>query len=272
MTKQTFLVDCDICKAKVAALQMGMAERGLIVHDNEPYGGVRLYVGTCPRCKSPVATHSVQTSIGGYDSDEDEWSDPARVFPNPPRVLNHRIPEFVRDSMSQAETCLRAGVHDPACVMIGRALEALCRDQLADSNDKDATGKPQKFMLGHALPELRKREIIDDKLLAWSKQLQAYRNIAAHSDTETPVTRADVLDLRTFAYAIIEYVYDLSERYKEFEARVSARHYFFLACPKSPVFLAINSFSRAWTMRVSSRARLERSGNGAGSTIRPATT
>lgn len=219
----TFLVDCDTCKAKVAAVQDGIAEMGVEVYDNEPYGGSRLYVGKCPVCLRPVAASSTQVSIAGYDADEDEWSNPVRVYPNPPRVLSTRVPKLVQQSMSEAETCLQAGVHVPACVMLGRALEGLCRDQLkAEIAAALEAGKSGRFMLDKALKDLRTKEIIDDKLLAWSKQLQAFRNAAAHSDGDASLTRTDVLDLRTFAYAIIEYVYDLTERYNEFVARADS--------------------------------------------------
>jgi len=222
----TFLVNCDNCKAKVAAVQHGLAEQGIEVYDNEPYGGSRLYVGKCPVCARLVAAFSTQTAIGGYDAEEDDWSDPVRVYPNPPRVLSGRVPQHVRKSMSEAETVLQAGVHDSACVMLGRALEGLCRDQLqeeiAAAVKEGKSPKSAKFMLDQALASLRSKEIIDDKLLAWSKQLQAFRNVAAHSDDGTPLTRMDVLDLRTFAYAIIEYVYDLTERYNEFVARAAS--------------------------------------------------
>jgi len=222
--QETFLVDCDSCKAKVAAVQQGIAEKGIEVYDNEPYGGSRLYVGSCPKCTKLIAAHSIQLAIADVDAEEDEWSDPVRVFPSPSRVLSHRVPKLVRESMSDAEACLQAGVHVPAFVMLGKALEGLCRDQLRTeiATAEAAAGKPVRFMLEKALGELRTKEVIDDKLLAWSKQLQAFRNSAAHSDEDASLTRADAMDLRTFAYAIIEYVYDLTERYNEFVARIEA--------------------------------------------------
>ena len=48
--------------------------------------------------------------------------------------------------------------------------------------------------------------------------MQAFRNIAAHPD-DTVITREDAEDLQSFVYAIIEYIYDLTERYEEFLER-----------------------------------------------------
>lgn len=220
-TDETFLVDCDRCKAKVAAIQEGIAERGVTGDDDgNPVYGERLYVGMCPKCKRLLAGYSEQVGIEGYDSYHDDWSDPIRVHPNPPRVLSSGVPATVRESMDEAEKCLQAGAHNAACVMLGRALEGLCRDQMAAEIEAAAAeGKKHKVMLGEALTVLQKKGVINDKLLEWSKQLQAFRNAAAHSDDDASVTRIDVIDLRTFAYAIIEYVYDLTERYNEFVER-----------------------------------------------------
>jgi len=88
MATKTFIVDCPWCKAKVAAEEKGRAESsGLTDADSEPYGQ-KLYVGICPSCSSLLAGESQQTSFGGYDAHEDEWSDIVRVFPKPPKSFN----------------------------------------------------------------------------------------------------------------------------------------------------------------------------------------
>ena len=220
----TFLVDCDGCKAKVAAVQDGFAVRPVYGDENgEPVHGSRLHIGRCPQCNELLAGHSEQLAIEGYDSENDEWGQPIRVFPNPPRVLSRSVPASVRESMDEAEKSIQAGAHIAACVMLGRALEGLCRDQMkAELEEAAAKGKKPVVMLGKALAILESKGIINSKLLEWSKQLQAFRNAAAHAEDESTLTRTDALDLRTFAYAIIEYVYDLTERYNEFMARVNA--------------------------------------------------
>lgn len=220
----TFLVDCDRCKAKVAAVQDGLSQRPVFTDENgEPIDGARLHIGTCPQCSALLAGHSDQLGIEGYDSEYDEWSPPTRVYPNPSRVLSRGVPKSVRESMEEAERTLQAGAHIAACVMLGRALEGLCRDQMkAEIEEAAAKGKKQVVMIGKALAVLESKGIINAKLLEWSKQLQAFRNAAAHADDESTLTRTDAMDLRTFAYAIIEYVYDLTERYNEFMARVEA--------------------------------------------------
>jgi regulator of sigma D len=83
--------------------------------------------------------------------------------------------------------------------------------------------KNEYITLHRGIKELRKRKIIDDRLYDWSHQLRAFRNLAAHAQDEVTISREDAEDLQTFVYAIVEYVYDLTDRYDEFKARISTR-------------------------------------------------
>jgi hypothetical protein len=148
-----------------------------------------------------------------------------RVYPQPPKAFNsHRIPNVVKDSLLQADRSLQANANTAACVMLGRALEALCRDVL----EPEGTGGPisspvkKKIMLGEGIKKLRETKIIDDRLYDWSQELQAFRNLAAHPE-DIDISRNDAEDLQVFAYAIVEYVYDLTDRYNEFKQRINAR-------------------------------------------------
>jgi len=43
------------------------------------------------------------------------------------------------------------------------------------------------------------------------------------ADSDATITREDAEDLQAFVYAIIEYIYDLADRYEEFRARQEKR-------------------------------------------------
>jgi transposase len=77
-------------------------------------------------------------------------------------------------------------------------------------------------MLGKGIAELKSKNIIDQRLFDWSEQLQAFRNIAAHPEG-APISRADAEDLQEFVYAIIEYIYVLTDRYEEFKERLARK-------------------------------------------------
>jgi hypothetical protein len=64
--------------------------------------------------------------------------------------------------------------------------------------------------------------VIDARLYDWSQQLQAFRNLAAHPE-DISISKDDAADLQMFTNAIVEYVYDLSDRYQQFKARTEER-------------------------------------------------
>ena len=77
-------------------------------------------------------------------------------------------------------------------------------------------------MLGEGIRQLKEKGLIDHRLYDWSQQLHAFRNLAAHASDE-PISRDDAEDLQSFVYAIIEYIYDLTDRYTEFMERAKAK-------------------------------------------------
>lgn len=222
----TFIVDCHICKAKVAAIESGQAERCYFDEDaQEPYGK-RVFIGTCPSCTAILVGESDQIDFEGYNAYDNAWSDIVRVFPNPPKSFSsERIPRVVSDSLNEADRSFQAGANIAACVMLGRALEALCRDILEPNAAKAGaadTKTTKRLMLGEGIKKLRDANIIDDRLYHWSQQLHAFRNLAAHPE-DISISREDVGDLQTFVNAIVEYVYDLTDRYEDFKKRADAR-------------------------------------------------
>lgn len=229
MAAKTFIVDCPTCKAKVAAEETGRGEdTGFDSEVGEPYGW-RLFVGKCPRCTNLIAAQSQQFRFKGWEGDdEDVWSDPVRVHPKPPKTFSSfRIPNSVTASLTEADIALQGNASLAACVMFGRALEGVCRDVLFTREEKKAiregTSK-KRLMLGNGIKQLREKDLIDDRLYDWSQHLHAFRNLAAHPDMEgVSITREDAEDLQVFVYAIVEYIYDLADRYDEFKRRQESR-------------------------------------------------
>lgn len=225
----TFIVDCPDCKARVGAIYGGKAEHFYTAGEHGPPCGDRVLVGNCPHCHLILVGKSDQLAFKNIDSDEDAWSDVVRVYPKPPKVFSSwRIPNVVSQSLDEAHRAHQAGANIAACMMLGRALEALCCDVLEPKSDGDGkvTALPQKpktpLMLGEGIKRLRDTKVIDDRLYDWSQQLRAFRNLAAHA-VDISISRQDADDLQTFVNAIVEYVYDLTDRYEEFKERVDAR-------------------------------------------------
>jgi hypothetical protein len=218
-----FIIDCPRCKAKVGAEHGGHVDRSWYDDDaGEPYGE-RIIMGKCPTCTLILVGRAEQLSFANYQGEEhDAFGDVVRVYPEPPKVFtSYRIPRPLTQSLVEADRSLQAGANIAACVMFGRALEALCRDNLEDKTAKPSEQpepKRKRVMLGSGIKELRERKVIDDRLYDWSQSLAAMRNLAAHPEDIT-VSRQDAEDLQAFVYAITEYVYDLTDRYSEFKER-----------------------------------------------------
>jgi hypothetical protein len=133
----------------------------------------------------------------------------------------------VGSTESPLKQVAQANANTAACVMLGWALEGLCRNLLEPTSPAppaaSATPAPKRpLMLGQGISELKKKGFIDERLYDWSQQLHAFRNVAAHP-TDDVISREDAEDLQSFVYAIIEYVYDLTDRYNEFKERVDKR-------------------------------------------------
>jgi len=227
---KTFIVDCHTCKAKVAAAESGRAEKSWYDEDiDEPYA-LKVLIGICPSCQSILVGETEQIGFENYNSEQNSWRDVVRVYPKPPKVFSsYRIPRVVKDSLDEADRSMQAGANIAACVMLGRALEALCRDILNSKSEITSTTttpaspaqSKKKIMLGEGIRKLKDRKVIDDRLFDWSQQLRAFRNLAAHPE-DIKIARQDAEDLQTFVNAIVEYVYDLADLYEEFKKRVDA--------------------------------------------------
>lgn len=199
---------------------------GTIPEVDEPFA-YQVYLGECPECHSLIVGESRQTAFERWNAHEDEWSPITRVYPEPPKSFrSYRIPRVALNSLAEGDRALQVDANTAACLMYGRALEAVCRHVLAP---KDADGEPvpekgkkKQIMLAEGIKLLKDRKVIDERLFDWSQQLHAFRNMAAHPDDQV-ISRQDADDVRTFVYAIIEYIYDLAERYDEFQKRMAQR-------------------------------------------------
>jgi hypothetical protein len=225
---KTFIVDCPKCRAKVAAIEHGCVRRpGGIDREGGEHYGISVTLGLCPKCSTILVGESQQIGIEGYDSYHDEWADAIRVYPEPPKTFtSERIPKVVSESIAEAVRSLQANANIAACVMFGRALEAICRDLLEPTRiggeTKSTSARKRPVMLGEGIRKLKDNGVIDQRLFDWSQQLHAFRNEAAHP-TDITISREDAEDLRSFVYAIIEYIYDLTNRYNEFQERLKKK-------------------------------------------------
>lgn len=216
MSLQTFIIDCPFCRAKVAAMEKGSATKSTFDPETDPYPeAMKLAIGECPGCKELLVGRTDQIEFEGFDANRDGWTDFVRIYPNPRKTfLSKRITRTTSESLTEADLALQSNANMAACLMLGRALEAVCRDVLGDS-----------VTFSKGVTMLKDKKIIDERLYDWSQQLRAFRNLAAHpDDSSISISRRDAEDLQSFVYAIIEYIYDLTDRYNEFQQRIAKKN------------------------------------------------
>lgn len=198
-TYPSTFIHCPHCEAQVQASVLAEAVYPRY-EDSEP--SKHQFV-ECSKCGTAMVGHCE------WEHDEEGgqgWGKLTRNWPMVDQQLHHNIPSIVRRSLEEAKRCHAAKAFTACAVMVGRAIEGMCKD------------KVNAEYLDDGLKKLKAEGIIDDKLYRWGEALRNERNIGAHAGTEL-VSWQDARDVLDFSCAMAEYVYVLDERYKDYLAR-----------------------------------------------------
>ena len=198
------VLECPLCEAIVNASVEGRVHEG---PTDEAGGPWLVTLAACPKCGGALV--SSQEAYGGYDENQD-WTEPERVWPSPRVVISGQIPRGIRDSLEEAYKCLHCKAYTASVGMCGRALEAIGRHFYPK--------EPKPLMLGAGLQKLYDAKIIDSRLHDWGKALTQERNLAAHA-SGAHFNREDAEDIFRFSANICEYVFVLSKQFDEFMKR-----------------------------------------------------
>lgn len=197
------LVACAVCEATVDAKEVGSVE----AHNTDDFmDSVRYTLLSCPRCNQPVLVTQGMEMWEDGGKYEAKWDENAvRVFPNPDRRADSRLPPALRDCFQEALDCYRARLFQAAALMCRKTLEGLCQLKGAD-----------KGGLAGGLRQLHEKGIIEKRLFDWAQALREDGNLAAH-ELEARVTREDAVHIVDFTEAILEYVFILSDKFGEYQ-------------------------------------------------------
>jgi hypothetical protein len=195
------LIECPRCDAKVDAKVL--ASRRYHGEDEPPSETSFL---ECPACQGCIVAEREQ--LGPI-----EFSPAIRLWPeaSPSGSFNFFIPDLTRLSIEQAQKCFNASAYDACAVMCRRAIEAICAEHKTKS----------KNLVG-GLKELRDKKVIDERLFEWGDALRQQGNIGAHASEES-ISREDARNVLEFARAICEYVFVLTAKYEQYQARQKAK-------------------------------------------------
>ena len=197
------LVACAMCDATVDAKEVGSVE---VRNPDDFTDSVRFTLLSCPRCDQPVLVSQGVEMWQDGGTWEQRWDEtPVRVFPNPDRRADPRLPAALRDCFQEALDCNRARLFHAAALMCRKTLEGLCQLKGAD-----------KGGLAGGLRQLHEKGIIETRLFEWAQALREDGNLAAH-ELEARVTREDAVHIVDFTEAILEYVFILSDKFGEYQ-------------------------------------------------------
>jgi hypothetical protein len=155
----------------------------------------------CEACTKPAVFY--REDMGdGFDKDSCY-----RLYPPHDRHVGFYLPDVVRASYEEAVGCETCKAWIACVVMVGRALEAICREY-------DPTSKT---MFG-ALKAMLANGAISQEMYDRADELRAIRNYAAHATTEN-ITREDAGESLDFLKAILEIPYELRPKFKQMQSR-----------------------------------------------------
>ena len=200
----TYLIECPECEAIMGAIPKGFV---IVTSEN---GTWKFTLAECPQCKGPILGSQEEF---GISNDEPTWDDASRLWPSPPLRLHWKIPKEIKDSLAEANLCLKGKAYTASVAMCGRALEAIGKHFYPPTGPN-----ARPLMLGRALDKLYKEEIIEKRLYEWGKALQNDRNLAAHP-TGINFKREDASDVFKFANSICEYIFVLSSEFAAYKKR-----------------------------------------------------
>ena len=155
----------------------------------------------CETCKQPAMFY--REDMGdGFDNDPYY-----RLYPSHSRHIGFLLPDVVRTSYEEAVNCETSKAWIASVVMVGRALEAICRKY--DPKTKTMFGTLKTMLANGA---------ISQELYDWANELRVIRNYGAHATNE-PITEQDAKEALDFLQAILEIMYELRPKFKEMQVR-----------------------------------------------------
>lgn len=194
------LLQCDNCPALVDAEIIGS-----YVHDNEfePIDGSKYLLCKCPQCWSAFLVKQTRE----YQMEEIVWGAFTILYPGNEFHINPVIPEKLRNALTEAIKCYKAGAFTAATIMCRRAIEGFCVLKGVKEKTLDASIK-----------KLKNEGLINEQLYEWANELRSVGNDAAH-DINKEFGPDDTKDILDFTIAIFDFTYSFKDKFDKFKQR-----------------------------------------------------
>jgi HEPN domain-containing protein len=198
------VVVCGSCDSTVAADVVGEFSPEV----DDPFDSYRVSVTRCPSCGEAIVARQ---DIGEDQFANLEWGPATRLWPKPEHELSDRIPPNIRATLKQARSTFQVGAYDACAVMCRRAIEELARHFSAGGRS-----------LYDQLEELNNAYVIDENMLEWGHELRLEGNRGAHASDDR-VSRDDAKDMLEFTETICNFVFVISQQFRDFKERKENR-------------------------------------------------
>ena len=157
----------------------------------------------CETCNYPSLF--LREDVGTHEGFEDD--DYYKVYPSNERHIGYTLPVLIRSSYTEATKCEEAKIPIACVVMVGRTLEAICKEHI-----------PASHSIFDGLEKMKNSGIISNELFDWAQRLRVLRNAGAHA-TGVEISRKEASEAIDFLQAIIETLYHLRPKFKAIQDR-----------------------------------------------------
>lgn len=169
-----------------------------------PHDVVVTIFALCGHCRQPFLVQERYCEIPG------EFTAPQGstvLYPSEHSLALEGVPEAVVRAHANAARAYAVGLYEPCVIMCRKALECVTEELNATEHN-----------LARRLAKLREAGRIDGKLAEWADGLRLIGNDAAH-DCRVRLGREDARDSLEFLEALLAYIFTLTRRFDEFQAR-----------------------------------------------------
>jgi len=157
----------------------------------------------CETCNYPsLFLREDVGSEGGFDDDEY-----FKIYPADERHIGYILPQLIRACYDDAVKCELAKIPTACVVMVGRTLEAVCKEYV-----------PNSQTIYKSLEEMKKNGMISTEIFDWAQRLRVLRNAGGHA-TEINISQIEDTEALDFLQAIIEILYHLRPNFQAIVSR-----------------------------------------------------
>ena len=189
MSSIPIVYDCGICD-RVSSFTIKATH---VLPDDAP--PTEYTFAVCDACGNPSIFYREDMGDG---FENDFYS---RYYSANKRFMPYIMPGLVRESYEEAVRCEKAKLYTAASVMIGRALEAVCREY-----------EPKKTM-NAAIKAMTANGVLSSEISEWADQLRVLRNYGAHPSGEK-ISDKDAEEGLDFLQAILDILYNLRPKFE----------------------------------------------------------